>query len=159
MLNLRSSHMTEWLKWPRPMSGPAMNINSINKLTQAPVSGYQNPLIQTNALRKSFQKLGHVANVGGAIHRDSALLTVRRAPAVGRKVTGHRCVGPGGTHPLDVHHHHTLPTDREDHPAASHSSSRAEEEARAVASSSRREAHLAKPRKATLPRRLTRSNW
>ena len=101
-----------------------------------------------------------MANVGGAIHRDSAPLTDRRATAVGRKVTGHRCVGPGGAHPPDVHHHHTLPTDREDHPAASHSSIRAEEEAtRAVASSSRREAHLAKPRKATLPRRLTRSNW
>ena len=33
-----------------------MNINSINKLTQQPVSSYQNPLIQTNAVRKSFQK-------------------------------------------------------------------------------------------------------
>ena len=81
-----------------------------------------------------------MANVGGAIHKDSALLTVRHATAVGRKVIGHRCVGPGGAYPPDVHHHHTLPTDREDHPAASHSSSRAEEEARAVASSSRREA-------------------
>ena len=34
-----------------------------------------------------------MANVGGAIHRDSAPLTDRRATAVGRKVTGHRCVG------------------------------------------------------------------
>ena len=101
-----------------------------------------------------------MANVGGTIHRDSALLTDRRATAVGRRVTGHRCVGPGGAHPLDVHHHHTLPTDREDHPAASHSSRRAEEEARAVASSSRKVALPTNTREeASLPRRHTRSNW
>ena len=100
-----------------------------------------------------------MANVGGAIHKDSAQLTVRCAIAVGRKAIGHRCVEQGGAHLLDVHHHHTLPTDREDHRAASHSSSRAEEEARA-ASSSRKVAPPAKARKeAPLPRRLTLSNW
>ena len=136
MLNLRSSHMTEWLKWPRPTSGPAMNINSINKLTQHLYLVTKTPSSKLMLWESLFKKLDHVANVGGAIHKDSALLTVRHATAVGRKVTGHRCVGPGGVL-LDVHHHHTLPTDREGHQAASHSSSKEEEEARAVASSSR----------------------
>ena len=68
--------------------------------------------------------------MGGAIHKDSALLMDRRATAVGGKAIGHRCVGPGGALLLDVHHHHTLPTDREDHRVASHSSSREEKEAR-----------------------------
>ena len=125
-----------------------------------PVSSYQNPLIQTNAVRKSFQKLGHVANVGGAIPKDSALFTDRCATAVGGKAIGHRCVGPGGALLPDVHHHHTLPTDREDHRAASHSSSREEEEARAVTSSSRKVALPTSTRKEVpLPRRHTRSSW
>ena len=85
--------------------------------------------------------------MGGAIHKDSAQLTVRHATAVGEKAIGHRCVEQGGAHLLDVHHLHTLPTDREDHRVASHSSSRAEEEARAVASSSRKEALPSKGKK------------
>ena len=56
MLSLRSSHTTEWLKWPRPTSGPAMNINSINKLTQHLYLVTKTPLIQTIAVRKSNQK-------------------------------------------------------------------------------------------------------
>ena len=99
-----------------------------------------------------------MANVGRAIHKDSALLTVRHATAVGGKAIGHRCVGPGGALLPDVHHHHT-PTDREDHQVASHSSSRAEEEARAVASSSRKALPTNTRKEAPLPRRHTRSNW
>ena len=160
MLNLRSSHMTEWLKWPRLMSGPAMNINSISKLTQHLYLVTRTPSSKLMLWESLFRKLGHVANVGGAIHKDSALLTDRCATAVGGKAIGHRCVGPGGALLLDTHHHHILPTDREDHWAASHSSNREEEEARAVASSSRKEACLTSTRKeAPLPRRHTRSNW
>ena len=50
-----------------------------------------------------------MANVGGAIHKDSALLTDRHATAMGGKAIGHRCVGPGGALLPDVHHHHTPP--------------------------------------------------
>ena len=35
MPSLVSSVMTRWLKWPRPMREPAMNTNSINRLTWA----------------------------------------------------------------------------------------------------------------------------
>ena len=73
--------------------------------------------------------------------------------AVGGKAIGHRCVGPGGALLPDVHHHHTLPTDREDHRVASHSSSRAEEEARPVASSSRKALPTNTREQAPLPRR------
>ena len=58
-----------------------------------------------------------MVNAGGAIHKDSALLMDRRATAVGGKAIGHRCVGPGRAPLPDIHHHHTLPTDREDHRA------------------------------------------
>ena len=38
------------------MKGPAKNTRYTSKLTVAPPSNYSNPLIQTNALSKSFQK-------------------------------------------------------------------------------------------------------
>ena len=101
-----------------------------------------------------------MANVGGAIPKDSALFMGRCATAVGRKAIGQRCVEQGETLLPDAHHHHTLPTDREDHRVASHSSSREEEEARAVASSSRKVALPTSTRKeAPLPRRHTCPNW
>ena len=96
-----------------------------------------------------------MANVGGAIHKDSALLMGRRATAVGGKAIGQRCVGPGRALLLDAHHHHANPTDREDHRAASHSSSRVEEEARAVASSSRKVALPTSTRKEAPPPKKT----
>ena len=160
MPSLRSSHMTRWLKWPRPMRGPAMNINSINKLTQHLYLVTKTPSSKLMLWESPFRKLGHVANVGGTISKDSALLMGRRATAVGGKAIGQRCVKQGETLQPDAHHHHTLPTDREDYQAANHSSSRAEEEGGVVPSSSRKVALPTSTRKeAPLPRRHTRSSW
>ena len=57
MPSKRSLNMTVWSRWPKPTKGPAKSTRSTSKLTQwqTPVS-YSNPLIQTNALSKSFQK-------------------------------------------------------------------------------------------------------
>ena len=56
MPSKRSLSMTIWLRWQRPMKGPAKSIKYTSKLTQWHPSNYSNPLIQTSALSMSFQK-------------------------------------------------------------------------------------------------------
>ena len=127
----------------------------------APVSGYQNPLIQTNALRKSFQKTRSCGKCGRS-HPQG------QCPAHGQ--TCHSCGKKGHwtqmcrdqaelifwTYTITTPSQQTEKTIQRQ---AIQASGRRRRQQEAVASSSRREAHLAKPRKATLPRRLTRSNW
>ena len=63
-----------------------------------PVSSYQNPLIQTNAVRKSFQKTRSCGKCGRShIPRTVSLLMGRHATAVGGRGIGQRCVEQGET--------------------------------------------------------------
>ena len=100
----------------------------------APASGFHNPLIQTNALAKSFQKKKPVASVGGATTKETAQHTDRPATTVGGRITGQLCADQGGIPHLHVHPPHTVNRGKEDHPATSRTS-REEEEAKPVASS------------------------
>ena len=89
----------------------------------------------------------------------TALHSDRLATAVGGRTIGLRCVEQGEVPHPGIHPHHTgHRTDREDHQAASHTSSR-EEEGKVVASSSRK-ALPTRRKEAPLPRRLyTHLNW
>ena len=123
----------------------------------APVSSYQNPLIQTNAVRKSFQKSRSCGKCGRIHSQGQCPAHGKCATAVGGRTIGQRCVEQGETPQLAIHHHHTdHKTDREDHRVASHSSSRVEEEGKAVASSSRKALPTSTREEAPLPRRHTR---
>ena len=122
----------------------------------ASVSGYQKPLIQTNALTMSFQKkrscgkCGRIHNHGdcpahgkvchscGRKNHWTQMCRTRRSSSSGHTPSPHR------------------PQDRYDHRAASHSSSREEEEGKAVASSSRKALPTKARKEAPLPRRHTR---
>ena len=87
---------------------------------------------------------------------ETALPLGRSATAVGGRTIGLRCVEQGEVPHPGIHPHHTdHKTDREDHRAASHTSSSEEEEGKAVASSSREALPIRRKEVPLLPRRHT----
>ena len=122
----------------------------------APASGFHKPLIQTNALAKSFQKKSLVASVGGATTKKTAQHTDRPATAVGGRTTGQLCAEQGGTPHLHIHPPHIVNRGKEDHPATSRTS-REEVVAKLAASSGK--TLLVRRDKEALPRTRTSAQF